>query len=200
MEGFSLDHKKNVLTQIASVLTRLAALHFDGIGKGKPFKSTLDYLLALIPEIAVDFAGYEELVETRQHLLEYHSSKSDAPCFGPLIRLIHTDYDAQNLLLVNSRDSSDKPPVLSGVIDFEYAYAGPLYYLYEYPIFFQDVDFSLGLYEQNAILRSHFVRALRQPFPKGSPDAIARWNDGTGLAYEGSQDYVPDPGPESDEN
>ncbi|KAJ5930991.1 hypothetical protein N7466_006484 [Penicillium verhagenii] len=78
-DGLSLDHKKNVLTQIASFLTRLAALHFDEIGsiqdnglgplvhpsfpppEGKPFKSTLDYLHALIPETAVDLLNTKSL-------------------------------------------------------------------------------------------------------------------------------------------
>ncbi|KAJ6032608.1 hypothetical protein N7540_003340 [Penicillium herquei] len=176
---------------IASVLTQLAGVHFDGIGSiqdnglgplvhpsfssqdGKPFKSTLDYLHVLIPEIAVDFAEYEELVETRQHLVEYISSKSDASCFGPPFRLIHNDLDAQNQLFIKPRDCPDRPPILSGVIDFEYAYVGPLYYSYEYPIFIQEDDLSPELYEQNAILRPYFVRALRQSFPKNSPETIA---------------------------
>lgn len=64
-------------------------------------------------------------------------------------------------------------PILSGVIDFEHSYSGPLYDLYEYPIFIQDVDWSPQLYEENAILRPYFARALRQSFPAGSPDSIA---------------------------
>ncbi|KAJ5949935.1 hypothetical protein N7454_001519 [Penicillium verhagenii] len=75
-DGLSLDHKKNVLAQIASALTRLAPLQLDEIGsiqenglgplvhpsfspqQGKPFKLTLDYLHALILEIAVAFTEY----------------------------------------------------------------------------------------------------------------------------------------------
>lgn len=256
-DDLSLDHKKDVLTQIASVLARLAVLHFGGIGsvqdnglgplvhpslhsqEEKPFKSTLEYLHALIPDIAVDLDEYAELVEIRQHLSAYLSSKSETSCYGPPFRLIHDDLDAQNLLFVKQQDCQ-KPPILSGVIDFEYAYTGPLYYLHEYPIFIQDVDFSPELYEQNAILRPHFVRALRQSFPKDSADAISArdimreknyllnsfpgimeviksndppqvkrncllcflegWRDGTGPAYNGRRDYVPDPELESDQD
>lgn len=126
------------------------------------------------------------------------------------------------------------------MIDLENAYTGSLYYLYEYPIFIQDVDFFFESYEQIAILRPHFVQALRHSFPKGSADAVPardvmreknyllnsfpkligqlnsdtpaelkrhflrvfvqRWRDGTGLAYDGRQDYVPDPELESDED
>lgn len=78
-DDLPFDHKKDVLTQIASVLTQLAALRFDKIGslqnnglgplvhsslspQAKPFKSTLEYLHALLPEIALDFDEYEKLV------------------------------------------------------------------------------------------------------------------------------------------
>ncbi|CAI7626479.1 unnamed protein product [Penicillium bialowiezense] len=78
-DDLPFDHKKDFLTQIASVLTQLAALRFDKIGslqnnglgplvhsslspQAKPFKSTLEYLHALLPEIALDFDEYEKLV------------------------------------------------------------------------------------------------------------------------------------------
>ncbi|KAJ5774433.1 hypothetical protein N7457_009329 [Penicillium paradoxum] len=245
-DGLSLDHKKDVLTQIASVLTRLAALHFDGIGslqddglgplvhpslprqEEKPFQSTLDYLSAFAREDTVEDPKHKDLYQqVRQELEKYFSSKSDASYLKSPFRLIHGDFDAQNLLFTKVSDTPDNAPVLSGVIDFEYSYAGPLYYLYEYPIFIQDVDFSPELYEDNAILRPHFVRALQQSFPEGSPEAIAardvmheknfilndfprlitlmandsseigyflqNLRNGTGLAYSGRQDYVPDP-------
>ncbi|KAF7597136.1 hypothetical protein BBP40_009474 [Aspergillus hancockii] len=65
------------------------------------------------------------------------------------------------------------PSRLSGVFDFEYAYTGPLYYWYEHPIFIHDVDGSPVLFEQNAVLRLHFVRTLRHAWPGASPDALA---------------------------
>jgi hypothetical protein len=51
------------------------------------------------------------------------------------------------------------------LIDFEYAFTGPLYFLYEYPIFIQDVSWSEELYTENAILRTHFVQAIHGALP-----------------------------------
>ncbi|KAJ4286603.1 hypothetical protein N0V88_007965 [Collariella sp. IMI 366227] len=52
--------------------------------------------------------------------------------------LIHANFDGQNMLFFESADGSG--PRLTGLIDFEYAYTGSLHFLYEYPIFIQDVS------------------------------------------------------------
>lgn len=62
------------------------------------------------------------------------------------------------MLFLESPDSSG--PKLTGLVDFEFAHTGPLYYLYEYPIFIQDVSWSKHMYAENAILRSHFVSQI----------------------------------------
>ncbi|KAL4889381.1 hypothetical protein BDV59DRAFT_205367 [Aspergillus ambiguus] len=249
-DGLLLDHKKAVLDQIAAVLNQMAMLKFDEIGslqedglgpfihlclptnKEGTYKSTLDFLCAFIDEKSVESLELKTLYgQIKETLENFFTSPADASYFHPPFRLIHPDFDAQNLLFVKPADNSEARPCLSGVIDFEYAHTGPLYYLYEYPIFIQDVDFSPELYEENAVLRPYFARALRQGFPKGSPDAIAARNamrdktfilnefkrvftsmkmpesimeiqaatflqqleEGTGHAYTGRPDYVPDP-------
>lgn len=257
-DDLSLDQKKGVLRQIAGVLAQLATVHFDGIGslqdnglgplvhpclpqqEEKPFQSTLDYLTAFLSKDLVECPKTQDLYQqVRQELEKYFSSKPIASYLNPPFRLIHGHFDAQNLLFIKSPDARDKVPILSGVIDFKHSYSGPLYYLYEYPIFIQDCDISPELYEENAILRPHFARALRQSFPAGSPDSIAArdvmreknfflnqvhhlihimehmsrddaasWmhyflrdlRDGTGLAYDGRRDYVPDRELDSDED
>ena len=62
------------------------------------------------------------------------------------------------------------PPRLSGIIDWVYAATGPAYYLYEYPIFIQDIDHNKSPYADNAILRRHFLSKLIHSFRKGSKE------------------------------
>jgi hypothetical protein len=62
------------------------------------------------------------------------------------------------MLFLESPDGSG--PKLTGLIDFEFAHTGPLYHLYEYPIFIQDVSWSKHMYAENAILRSHFASQI----------------------------------------
>lgn len=105
--------------------------------------------------------------ESTHHLTEHlnHAAASLELLDRPY-RLIHEDLDAQNMLFVQT----DAGPVLSGIIDWDYSFVGPAYYLYEYPIFIQDVHWSEHLYAENKILRKHFVRSLAQQFPKGSEE------------------------------
>ena len=67
-------------------------------------------------------------------------------------------------------DDRSKPPKLSGIIDWDYTYTGPLYYLYEYPVFIRDREEMQEQYSANKIVRKNFLRALTQKFPKGSVD------------------------------
>ena len=131
------------------------------------------------------------------------------------------------MLFLDSPDGSG--PKLTGLIDFEYAVTGPLYFLYEYPIFIQDVSWSEELYAENAILRAHFIQAIHGALPNAEAQStfIASMNqksfalngfrdafmtmrcsektlvslaknyvqsleDGTGLAYSGRLDYIPE--------
>lgn len=194
-DEITLDHKEEVLTQIATVLTQLATLKFNQIGSLRedgslgpledeclppdnrgPFESTLDYMSAYIRENDVESPKLKDLYSQIHAALEqYLSSQADTAYLNSPFRLIHPDFDAQNFLFTRPPVDSKDPPWLSGVLDFENAYTGPLYFLYEYPIFIQDVDYSPELYEQNSILRPRFVQSLRHGFTKGSREySLAR--------------------------
>ena len=77
--------------------------------------------------------------------------------------MIHADFDGQNMLFSQPDDGS--APQLTGLIDFDFAYAGPRYFLYEYPLFIQHASWSKHLYAENALLRSHFVREIYRQLP-----------------------------------
>lgn len=135
-----------------------------------PFESTSDYLNLFIDRFSSSSSISEEnrmrLYTVRDILANYFASHDNEPYIRPPFRLRHTDLDGQNLLLTDSDGTS--PPRLVGVIDWDHAHVAPLYFLYEYPIFIQDNDSFKHLYEENAILRPYFVRAIRKQFPPGS--------------------------------
>src|SRR5271154_5446142 len=191
-DGLTLRHKKSVISDIASALTQLGKLKFDRIGclgpygevgpllcrmgEGAggertytvgPFESTLDYLLSFVNAQSDSSEVFSEV----EAVLESHmSAHSQSRALTAPFRLIHADFDAQNLLFTEPDLDNNRPPRISGIIDWEYAYTGPAYFLYEYPIFIQDSDDNKGAYADNVILRRHFVRSLRRCFPKGSID------------------------------
>ncbi|KAL2186642.1 hypothetical protein L209DRAFT_765504 [Thermothelomyces heterothallicus CBS 203.75] len=146
------DIPKTALSEIASFVAQLASLKFDQIGSldehgvgplispcfdhpKGPFRSTAEYLRSFI----------------------------SAESLQPPYCLIHADFDGQNMFFLEPSDGSG--PKLSGLIDFEYAHTGPLYFLYDYPIFIQDMSWSKGLYAENAILRAYLVRAIYKSLP-----------------------------------
>ena len=147
------------------------------------FESTLDYLSHFVDRFSSSSNISEEnrtqLSEIWDILTNYLASHGKESYIRPPFRLQHGDFDGQNLLFTDPapRDG-DFPPRLVGVIDWDHTRTTPLYFLYEYPIFIQDVDHSKHLYEENAIPRPHFVRALRKQFSPGS----ARYLE-AGLVY-----------------
>ena len=198
-DHLTLDHKKVVLSDIARVMAQLSQLKFDRIGclsgirtigpliyrmgddggggstcTGGTFESTLEYFLHFL---SAQSDGSEVFSKVEAVLRSYMSIHDNSSTLSPPFRLIHADFDAQNLLFTggiadNSGANDAASPRLSGVIDWKYAYTGPVYFLYEYPIFIQDSDDNKAAYADNAILRPHFVRALRRCFPKGSPERM----------------------------
>ncbi|KAG7284195.1 hypothetical protein NEMBOFW57_010558 [Staphylotrichum longicolle] len=180
-DKLSLEDKKSSLSQIASVVAQLASLQFDKIGsldehgvgplispcfdhpKG-PFQSVGDYLLSFISTESVESLELKELLhQTREEVEQFLGLTGHAAYLQPPFCLIHADFDGQNMLFLESPDGSGLR--LAGLIDFEYAYTGPLHFLYEYPIFIQDVSWSKELYAENAVLRSYFVHAIYEALP-----------------------------------
>jgi aminoglycoside phosphotransferase (APT) family kinase protein len=194
-DNLSLEAKKSALSQIASIVAQLASLKFDQIGsldehgvgpiisrcfeqpKG-PFQSTSEYLRSFIsPESAESTELKDLLQQTWEELDRFLAINDHATYLQPPFCLIHADFDGQNMLFLESVENSGL--TLTGLIDFEYAHTGPLYFLYEYPIFIQDVSWSKELYSENAVLRAHFVRAIYDALPTSEERStfIASMND-----------------------
>jgi hypothetical protein len=139
-----------------------------------PFTSTFDYLVSVIE---TELTRYREsegedvdsiLFDVKSILRAYNVQHAGSNGIRPSFRLLHTDLDGQNMLFTDPKHMNGAPPRLTGIIDWEYAHAAPLYFLYEYPIFIQDNDNEKNAYTTNAILRPHFVRELRMQFPRDS--------------------------------
>lgn len=187
----TMDHRLAVLEQIAQVVAQLADLRFDSIGSltsgGKvgpllnisremreelqgPFSTTLDYFCATLNESKRD--RFEEAKNSYQAIKDeltiFLAGEASNPTLHAPYRLIHDDFEPWNILVTDEDPSS--PPKISAVIDWDYAYAGPLYYLCDYP------SMTLGYFRyedekpNDKIMRKHFVRTLARQFPKGSAD------------------------------
>ena len=194
-DKLSTEQKLAVMDQIADVLAQLSSLKFDKIGSIKlnndigplqtqlmaenkdsnvrgPFTTMEEYLHSYIAEgrgFTPEADSQYALIRRKLH--DALADQTDDLVYNPPFRLIHGDFDAQNMLF-NWPDEA-QPPKLSAVIDWDYSYSGPLYYLYEYPIFIQDNDTNAqtkAAYAENKILRQNFVRMLAQKFPRGSTD------------------------------
>jgi hypothetical protein len=189
-EQLSLDHKKSIVANMANIFVQLSALKFDSIGSLKaggeigpllcraaagtslritgPFTSTLDYFLSHLPsdgdpESSPAFSAARQIVES---YISTHSNLSLSPPF----RIIHEDLADTNIL-VTYDESSSMSPVISGLIDWEYAHTGPSYFFYDYPIFIQDSDeHTRAMCADNKVLRQHFSDTLYNAFPKDSPE------------------------------
>jgi aminoglycoside phosphotransferase (APT) family kinase protein len=181
-DDLSLDSKKSTLSQIASVLVQLSSLKFDRIGSldehgvgplispcfdspRGPFHSTYEYIRSFLPapKLSPESPILKDPLQEARTTIEHFLAHTDEAYIQPPFCLIHADFDGQNMLFLDSLDGSG--PKLTGLIDFEYAFTGPLYFLYEYPIFIQDVSWSDELYAENAILRAHFVQAIYGALP-----------------------------------
>lgn len=182
--NLSLENKKSALSQIASVIAQLSSPKFDHIGsldehgvgplispcldhpKG-PFQSVNDYLLSFISAESTESPELKDLLsKTQEEIKGFLALNGHKAYLQPPFCLIHNDFDEQNMLFLESPDGSGLR--LSGLIDFEYAYTGPLHFLYEYPIFIQDVHWSKELYAENSVLRAHFVQAVHEALPRAT--------------------------------
>ncbi|KAL2671330.1 hypothetical protein Neosp_013912 [[Neocosmospora] mangrovei] len=179
-DGLSLNHKKAALSQIASIIVKFSSLRFNKIGcltengigpiispchdsPQGPFSSTLQYLESFISPDSVKSSEAKDLFGQIRTELAKGISVQAAPYLEPPFSMIHADFDGQNMLFQDAPDGSG--PKLTGLIDFEYAHTGPGYFLYEYPIFIQDVSWFSHLYTKNKALRAHFVSEVFHGLP-----------------------------------
>ena len=188
------EHEVALIKQVADVLAELSKLQFDKIGsinihgevgelhsravaRGSPargpFDSLADYMCSFLsdeptssPELQ---ACYPDITK---RIRKYLADQTDDPIYNPPFRLIHPDFDPQNILFTWP-DRSQAAPRLSGVLDWDYSFTGPLYDLFEYPRFLQDretCEDQRANWPRNKILRQTFAQRLALHFPKGSDE------------------------------
>jgi hypothetical protein len=189
--GLTLEHKKGVIGQLAHMLGQLAELKFDSIGSLKadgtlgpllnitepedamseaPFKSSIGYFSAFLKEDnpARASAAKEHYRAIQEELKCFMDDNAENPTLNAPFRLIHNDLDSQNILV--TQEDKTLPPKISGIIDWDWSYTGPLYYLCEYPHDICDWDDSPENYADNKILRKHLVATMIDHFPENSPE------------------------------
>lgn len=187
----TLEHKKSVIGQLAHVLGQLAELQFDSIGSLKAdgtlgpllnitepengmdktsFQSSIEFFCAFLREnnSARTSAAKEHYRAIQQELKSFMAGNAGNPTLNAPYRLIHNDFDSQNILV--TQEDKLLSPQISGIIDWDWSYTGPLYYLCEYPHDICDWDDAPENYADNKILRKHFVATLIEHFPKNSPE------------------------------
>lgn len=97
------------------------------------FATTLDYIDAALHETR---RGYSEeaaafLSGIKAEMHAYAARDAPNPTLQGPFRLIHEDLNIWNIMV--TRLHADQPLKVSGVIDWDYAWVGPLCYLCEYP-------------------------------------------------------------------
>lgn len=186
----STSHKLSIVEQTANIVGQLADLHFDKIGSltsegavgpllnisreafddlEGPFTTTLDYVRASLnenrlhrPKEAMDL--YPEI---KEEIAQWLKGNPD-PNMKPPFRLIHNDLNTWNIMVVHP--DPELPPRITGVIDWDWAYTGPSYYLFEYPATLIECKNHEDDEAQLKLLRKHFVKTLVNRYPKGSQE------------------------------
>jgi hypothetical protein len=154
------EHEFSLIKQVADVLAELSKLKFDKIGsinihgevgelhsravfRGSPargpFDSLADYMCSFMSDESTSSpelkACYPDITK---RIRKYLADQTDDQIYNPPFRLIHPDFDPQNILF--TWPAKSQPPKLSGVLDWDYNFTGPLYYFFEYPRFIQDSE------------------------------------------------------------
>ncbi|KAH7347258.1 kinase-like domain-containing protein [Plectosphaerella cucumerina] len=187
-QSLSLDHKKAAVSQISRMLVKLVSVKFDKIGSltpegvigplisactsegGGPFDSNLDYMHHFVNPESTSFPGLADTYRSAREALDRFMDGHGHTMFEGSFVMRHADFDGQNIMFTLPEDGS--PPKLTGLIDFEYSHSSPLYWAYEYPMFIQDDDFYPEEYEDNAILRAHFVSEVFRHLPNSDTRAV----------------------------
>ncbi|KAI7281748.1 hypothetical protein KC345_g3958 [Hortaea werneckii] len=196
-DDLSMDHKLAAISQMGEVVANLSRLHFPAIGSLKehgevgplqnyvyddepsrsptgPHHTLKDFMFSFLSTDGGQFAAaralFPAIKKTLEPLLAEHAQN---PILNPPWRLIHVDFNWQNVLF--EQDESNGPPRLSGVIDWDCSFTGPVYYLYEYPPFIQDDDLEKDRWETNKAARKQYVKSILDSFPEGSEARNEAW-------------------------
>ena len=205
-DGLSREHKKAVLTEIASVVAQLASLKFDRIGSlhpyglgpvfnaawdtpRGPFTTTTSFLQSFVSPHTVESTELVDLFTQIQVELITFLMQEYASYLAPPFVMIHPNLNGQNLLF-SQPDSPDpagsEAPTLTGLIDLQHAHTGPRYFLYQHPAFLKDTPLS-----SNRALRAHFVREIYRLLPEDDPEertALVKAMNGRCYALDGIQE------------
>ncbi|KAI7491133.1 hypothetical protein KC357_g1845 [Hortaea werneckii] len=196
-DDLSIEHKLVAISQMGEAIANLSRLHFPAIGSLKehgevgplqnyvyddepgrnptgPHHTLKDFMFSFLSADGGQFAAARALFpavkENLEPLLAEHAQN---PILNPPWRLIHVDFNWQNVLF--QQDESSGPPRLSGVIDWDCSFTGPVYYLYEYPPFIQDDDLERDRWEINKAARKQYVKSILDSFPEGSEARNEAW-------------------------
>ncbi|GAB7324182.1 hypothetical protein MBLNU13_g07551t1 [Cladosporium sp. NU13] len=187
----SMEHRLSVVKQVADIVGELADLRFDRIGS-LTFDGTVgplvnisyteDEALAGPFNNFIDFA-YATMDETRRHNSEealaiYPTIKDELrnllasgildPMLQAPYRLIHVDLEDRNIMV--TRESEQHPPKISGIIDWDHAFVGPSYYLYEHIGLTTELQKEEEELPDLKKLRQHFAKTLVQRHARNSPE------------------------------
>ena len=190
-EDLTFDHKVAALEEVANVVGQLAELHFDRIGS-LTYEGSLGPLINLSCEFGNNldgpFATFKEYVHSaldesrrshcsgamayyrdiKKEIQGFLTSEASNPTLQAPFRLIHTDLEFWNILV--TRKDKSQPPKISGVIDWNLAFVGPMYYLCEYPPDITDLQKEPETFPDNKKPSKSFVKAIARRFPKGSDE------------------------------
>jgi len=188
----SLEHKLDVMRQLANVTGQLSEQKFEALGIitkdgtigpalddsdiGQPitdhaFTSTLEAYLFYLQ----DDPDHNETIrnlyqEVRVEIQSFLERNATNPLLNTPYRLEHGDYNAWNILVV--QEDKTLPPKISAIIDWDWSETVELESLYSYPGWV--VDSHMGkakhAWADNKVLRKQFVASLDQYFPRDSPE------------------------------
>ncbi|KAI7190315.1 hypothetical protein KC316_g5285 [Hortaea werneckii] len=196
-DDLSIEHKLAAISQMGEVVANLGRLHFPAIGSLKehgevgplqnyvyddepgrdptgPHHTLKDYMFSFLSAEGGQFAAARALFPAvKENLEPLLAENAQNPILNPPWRLMHVDFDWQNVLF--QQDESAGPPRLSGVVDWDCSFTGPVYYLYDYPPFIQDDDAEKDRWETNKAARKQYVKSILNSFPEGSEARNEVW-------------------------
>ena len=191
-DALPLEHKLDVMRQLANVTGQLAEQKFEALGMitkdgtigpvlsdpegGGPvaehaFTSTLEAYLFYLQDVPDHNETLKNLYqEVRVEIKSFLERNTTNPLLNPPYRLEHGDYNAWNILVV--QEDKTLPPKISAIIDWDSSQTVELESLYSYPGWIIDGYNGKQKYQwaENKVLRKRFVASLDQYFPRDSPE------------------------------
>lgn len=188
-DALPLEHKLDVMRQLANVTGQLTEQKFEALGMikkdgtigpvlsdpedGGPiaehaFTSTLEAYLFYLQDDSNHNKTLKNLYqEARVEIQSFLEQNATNPLLNLPYRLEHGDYNAWNILVV--QEDKSLPPKISAIVDWDWSQTVELESLYSYPEWIID-GYKENKWADNKVLRKHFVASLNQYFPRDSPE------------------------------